>query len=194
LKNTIGNLAKAFVGESQARNRYTFYSKIAKEEGFEEISEIFLLTAENEREHAKQLLTMINELETQSGQALGEIKIDASVPTTFAKTAENLSGAIAGEHYENSEMYPAFAAAAEVEGLNDVAARLRAIANAEVHHEERYKKLLSGVEGGTLFNKDKNVQWVCRKCGYVHEGEKPPEMCPSCDHPKNYFEIKCEAY
>jgi rubrerythrin len=194
LKNTIENLAKAFVGESQARNRYTFYSKIAKEEGFEEISEIFLLTADNEREHAKQLLKMINELAKQIGQALDEIKIDASVPTTFAKTAENLSGAIAGEHYENSEMYPAFAAAAEKEGLNDVAARLRAIANAEVHHEERYKKLLSGVEGSTLFNKDKKVQWVCRKCGYVHEGKKPPEGCPSCDHPKNYFEVKCEVY
>lgn len=194
MKNTIENLAKAFVGESQARNRYTFYSKIAKEEGFEEISEIFLLTAENEREHAKQLLMMVNQLAKQDGLTLGEIKIDASVPTTFAKTAENLSGAIAGEHYENSEMYPSFAAVAEKEGLGDIAARLRAIANAESHHEERYKELLSGVESDTLFNKDKKVQWVCRKCGYVHEGEKPPENCPSCDHPKNYFEIKCEVY
>jgi rubrerythrin len=194
LKNTIENLAKAFIGESQARNRYTFYAKIAKEEGLEQISDIFLVTAENEREHAKWLMKLINELKMRSKESLDEIKVEAPVPTTLGSTAENLKAAIAGEHYENTQMYPEFADAALAEGLTDIAKRLRSIALAEKHHEERYKELLSEVEGGTLFKKEKKVAWVCRKCGYVHEGQEPPETCPSCDHPRNYFERKCEAY
>jgi rubrerythrin len=194
LKNTVENLAKAFIGESQARNRYTFYAKIAKEAGFEQISDIFLLTAENEREHAKWLLKLINELKKQSKENLDEIKAEASAPTILGTTQENLRAAIAGEHYETIEMYPEFADAAEKEGLPDIAKRLRSIALAERHHEERYQRLLAEMEGGTLFRKQKKVAWVCRKCGYVHEGREPPETCPSCDHPRNYFELKCEAY
>jgi rubrerythrin len=194
MKNTIENLTKAFIGESQARNRYTFYAKIAKEEGFEQISELFLMTAENEREHAKWLLRLINDLMQQSGKILEEIKVEAAAPTILGNTTENLRGAVAGEHYENTKMYPEFAKAAEQDGLPEIARRLLAIAAAEKHHEERYRRLLTEVEGKTLFKKDRKVAWVCRKCGYVHEGEAPLEKCPSCDHPPNYFEIKCEAY
>jgi rubrerythrin len=194
MKNTIENLVKAFIGESQARNRYTFYSKIAKEEGFEQISDIFLRTAENEREHAKWLFRLINELKMKSNENLDEIEVVTKAPTILGNTAENLKAAIAGEHYENSEMYPEFADVAESEGFPAIAKRLMAIASAEKHHEDRFKKLLTEVLNNTTFKKDKKVFWVCRKCGYVHEGEEPPEECPSCDHPKNYFERKCEEY
>lgn len=194
MEETIKNLAKAFVGESQARNRYTFYAKIAKKEGFEQIAEIFLITAENEREHAKWLLRLINELKKKYNEPLEEIKIDAPVPTTLGNTVENLKAAIAGENYENTKMYPEFANVAEKEGFPEIASRLRAIAVAEKHHEERYKKLLAEVEGNTVFKKKEKKYWVCRKCGYVHYGEQPPEACPSCSHPKNYFELKCEDY
>ena len=191
---TIKNLTKAFIGESQARNRYTFYAKIAKKEGFEQISEIFLLTAENEREHAKWLFRLINELKKKSGEDMDEIVVEAAAPTTLGDTAENLKAAIAGENYENTKMYPEFADVAEKEGFTEIAKRLRAITIAEKHHEERYKKLLKEVEGKTFFKKDKKVYWVCRKCGYIHEGEEPPEVCPSCSHPKSYFELKSEEY
>jgi len=194
LKKTIENLAAAFIGESQARNRYTFYAKIAKEEGYEQISEIFLATAENEREHAKWLFNLINELKKGSKENLEEIIVEAKAPTSLGTTRENLKAAIAGEHYENSEMYPQFADAAERDGFPDIASRLRSIALAERHHEERYQRLLAEMEGGTLFKKQQKAAWVCRKCGYVHEGQEPPEICPSCDHPRNYFELKCEAY
>ncbi len=194
MRQTLENLAKAFVGESQARNRYTFYAKIAKEEGFEQISELFLLTAENEREHAKWLLRLINELK-KGDQNLGdELTIEAQVPTTMADTAQNLRAAIAGEHHETTQMYPQFAEAADREGYPDVARRLRAIASAEKHHEDRYSRLLAELTSGSLFKKEQEVQWVCRKCGYVHEGREPPEICPSCDHPPNYFELRSEAY
>lgn len=194
---TIKNLAKAFVGESQARNRYTFYAKIAKKEGYEQIAEIFEITAENEREHAKWLLRLINQLKDKAkekGEGFNEINIDATVPTTLSNTIENLKSAISGEHYEYSKMYPEFAEIAEKEGFKEIAERLKAIAVAEKHHEERYKKLLAMLEGNTVFNKNEDVEWVCRKCGYVHKGKEPPEKCPSCSHPKNYFQRKCEEY
>ena len=194
MQNTISNLAKAFIGESQARNRYTFYAKIAQKEGFEKIAEIFLLTAENEREHAKWLFRLINELKKKSGQKLEEIKVEAVAPTILGNTAENLKAAIAGENYEQTQMYPEFADVAEKESLPEVAQRLRAIAIAEKHHEQRYKKLLQQVEKDTFFKKEKKVYWVCRKCGYLHEGKEPPEVCPSCSHPRNYFELQCEEY
>ena len=194
MKNTIQNLAKAFVGESQARNRYTFYAKIAKREGFEQIAEIFLLTAENEREHAKWLFRLINELKSKSNESLDEIKIEAGVPTTLGDTAENLKAAIAGENFEQTQMYPKFTEIAEAEGLTEIANRLKAIAVAEKHHEERFRKLLEEVEGNTVFKREKKVYWVCRKCGYVHEKEEAPEKCPSCDHPQSYFEVKREEY
>lgn len=194
MKETIKNLTKAFIGESQARNRYTFYAKIAKKEGFEQISELFLLTAENEREHAKWLYRLIDQLKKKEGEKMDAITVEAEAPLTLESTSENLKAAINGEHYENSEMYPEFAKVAEEEGFKDIADRLRAIAIAEKHHEDRYKKLLSEVEGKTVFKKDKKVYWVCRKCGYIHEGEVPPEECPSCSHPKKYFEVNCDNY
>ena len=192
--DTIENLAKAFVGESQARNRYTFYAKIAKKEGYEQIAEVFLVTAENEREHASTLFKLINELKEKTGEKLEEIKVDAAVPTTLGSTIENLRAAIAGENYEHTRMYPEFAEVAEREGFPDIAERLRAIARAEEHHEERFKKLLKEVEAGTAFRKDREVWWVCRECGYVYYGKEPPEECPSCGHPRSYFQIKCEEY
>ncbi|RLI99638.1 MAG: rubrerythrin family protein [Candidatus Aenigmatarchaeota archaeon] len=192
MKKTIECLAKAFVGESQARNRYTFYAKIAKKEGFEKIAEIFLLTAENEREHAKWLFRLMNELKKKGERSSDSIEIEALVPLVLGDTKENLKAAIAGENYEHTKMYPEFASIAEKEGLEEIAKRLRAIAVAERHHEERYKKLLKEVERESVFKKKKAVYWVCRKCGYVHYGNEPPEHCPSCSHPKNYFELECE--
>ncbi|GBE17534.1 rubrerythrin-1 [archaeon BMS3Abin16] len=194
MKETIENLTKAFIGESQARNRYTFYSKIAKKEGFEQIAELFLLTAENEKEHASWLFKLIQELKKKSSENLDEITVEAGAPTTLGTTGENLKAAIAGEHYEYTEMYPGFAGAAEKEGFSEIAERLRAIARAEKHHEERYKKILKEVEEGAVFKKEVKVSWVCRKCGYVHEGAQPPEKCPSCDHGSGYFQVECEEY
>jgi len=194
MRNTIENLVKAFIGESQARNRYTFYAGVAKKEGFEQIAEIFLITADNEKEHAETLFELINELKKKSGESLSEIKVEVSAPTILGTTVENLKAAIAGENYEYTKMYPEFANVAEKEGLLKIAARLRAIAKAEEHHEERFKKLLKEVEAGTVFKKEKEVWWVCRKCGYVHFGKEPPEKCPSCGHSKNYFQVKCEEY
>lgn len=195
MKETIKNLAKAFVGESQARNRYTIYAKIAKKEGLEQIAEIFLITAENEREHAKWLFRLINELKNKyPDETLTEIKVEIPVITVLEDTIQNLKSAIAGENYEHTKMYPEFADMAEKEGFLEIAQRLRAIAVAEKHHQERFQKLLDELEGGRIFKKEEKVLWVCRKCGYIHEGTEPPEECPSCSHPKNYFEIKCEKY
>ncbi len=194
MQKTIQNLAKAFIGESQARNRYAFYSKVAKKEGFEQIAEIFLITAENEKEHAKKLFEHIQELKKKSGEDLSEIKVEAVVPTIYGNITENLKAAIVGEHYENIEMYPEFAKIAEEENLPDIANRFRAISKVEEHHEERYIKLLKEVEDKTVFKKEKEVSWVCRECGYVHFGTEPPEKCPSCDHERGFYQIKCEEY
>lgn len=194
MKTTIENLVKAFIGESQARNRYTFYAKAAKKEGFEQIAEIFLITADNEKEHASNLFKLISKLKKRSSGELDEIEVEAAAPTVLGSTAEDLKAAIAGENYEHTKMYPEFADAAEREGFPEIAARLRAIGQAEKHHEERYSKLLKQVEAGTFFKKEKDVSWVCRECGYIHFGKEPPEECPSCDHPRSYFQLKCEEY
>ena len=194
MNQTIQNLTKAFIGESQARNRYTFSAKVAKKEGFEQIAEIFLITAENEKEHAKRLFEHINELKKKSEESLDEIEVDAVAPTILGTTAENLEAAIAGEHHEYSQMYPEFADVAEKEGFSGIANRLRAIAIAEKHHEERYAKLLKEVKAGTIFKKEKEVWWVCRECGYVHFGKEPPEECSSCDHKRSFYQVKCEEY
>ena len=191
---TLQNLAKAFIGESQARNRYAFYGKIAKDEGFQQIAEIFLLTAENEKEHSKRIFEHIQELKKQAGESLSEIKVEAAAPTVLGTTAENLKAAIAGEHYENTEMYPEFADTAQAEGMNLIANRLRAIAKAEKHHEARYQQLLKQVEAGTVFKKTEKVWWVCRECGYEHFGVEPPIKCPSCDHSQEYYQLKCEEF
>jgi rubrerythrin len=189
----LENLSKAFIGESQARNRYTLYSKIAKNEGYVQISDIFLITADNEREHAKWLFRMIQNLKKEFGD-VDAVTVEAEAPLVMATTPENIKAAIAGEHYENSEMYPGFADVADAEGLDDVAVRLRAIGKAEEHHESRYKKLLDIVESGTVLEKDHEVKWVCTKCGYVHTAAKPPLKCPACDHASKYYEILCEEY
>lgn len=193
MEQTIQNLTKAFIGESQARNRYTFYSKVAKEEGYEQIAEIFLITADNEKEHAKRLFEHIQELKKKLG-GNEKITVEAVAPTTYDTTIENLKAAINGEHYETTEMYPEFADTAEKEGLPDIANRLRAIAKAEAHHEQRYERLLKELKNKTIFKKTKSVQWVCRECGYVHAGKQPPEKCPSCDHEKSFYQVLCEEY
>ena len=194
MSETIKNLVKAFIGESQARNRYSFYASVARKEGFEQIAEVFLITAENEKEHASTLFKLINQIKKKSGEELSEVKVEVTAPTILGNTAENLKAAIAGENYEHTKMYPEFADVAEKEGYSEIAIRLRAIAKAEKHHEERYRKILKEVEAGTVFKKDEDVWWVCRECGYVHYGKEPPERCPSCNHPKRYFQLKCEEY
>lgn len=194
MKETIPNLTKAFIGESQARNRYTFYASAARKEGYEQIAEIFLITADNEKEHAKRLFEHINELKKKIKEDLSEIKVEAAAPTILGSTAENLKAAISGENYEYTKMYPEFAKVAEKENLPEIAKRLRAIALAEKHHEERYKKLLKEVEAGTVFKKEKEIWWVCRECGYVHFGKEPPVECPSCSHPRSFYQVKCEEY
>jgi rubrerythrin len=194
MKKTIENLAKAFIGESQARNRYSFYSKIAKREGFEQIAEVFLITAANEKEHASELFKMITELKKRIGEDMEEITVEAVAPTTLSTTANNLKAAITGENYEHTAMYPEFADVAEEEGLKEISEQVRAIGTAEKHHEWRYKKILEQVEAGTVFKKDEEVKWVCRECGYVHEGKEAPKICPSCKHAKSYYQVKCEKF
>lgn len=194
MKKTVENLAKAFIGESQARNRYTIYAKTAKKEGYEQLSEIFLNTAENEREHAKWAMRLINNLKEETDEDLSEIVVEAGAPTVTGTTIDNLKASIEGETYEYTEMYPGFADVAEKEGYTDIAERLRAIGRVEEHHEERFSRILKEVEAGTVFKKSTPVKWICRKCGYVHEGTEPPEKCLSCDHPTEYFEVYCEEY
>lgn len=187
---TLSNLCKAFIGESQARNRYTIYAKIASKEGYEQISAVFTETAEQEREHAKWLFRMMQDLKPDNTPVM----VEADVPNMHATTLENLKAAAEGENYEYTSMYPEFADKAEEEGYPEIAVRLRSIAKAETHHEERYKKLIAELEAGTIFQKTEPQAWICRKCGYQHEGTTPPEKCPSCGHPTAYFELKCEKY
>ena len=194
MQKTLENLAKAFAGESMARNRYTSFAKIAKKEGYEQIADALLRTADNEREHASWSLKLINALKTGAAGNADEISIEATVETSLGDTAANLRAAIAGEHYETTTMYPEFANVADSEGLPEVAKRLRAIGIAEAHHEQKNKKMLTQVEAGTFFKKDRQVEWVCRECGYVHAGEEPPEKCPVCDHDRAYYQLKCEEY
>ncbi len=195
MKKTYYNLLQGFVGESQARNRYTFYAKIAKKEGHPQIQRIFLETAEQERQHASWFFKMAQSLKKKLNGKLDESKLDeVVVPTVFGDTEENLKAAATGEHYEFSTMYPGFAEVAEEEGLPDIAKRIRAIAIAEAHHEERYVKLLDQLKGKTLYKKEKKIYWYCAECGYMHEGTEPPEICPACSHPRKYFYRACEEY
>ncbi|MDI9645713.1 MAG: rubrerythrin family protein [Archaeoglobales archaeon] len=180
--STLENLVKAFIGESMARNRYTFYAKIAKEEGYVFLQKVFLETAENEREHATQLFKFIQMLKKTES-----VEVVAEAPLTLGNTIENLKSAIKGENYENTKMYPEFANEAEKEGYEEIAKTLRAIAKAEEHHERRYLRLLEEIEKGTFFKRDKETVWVCLECGYVHIGKEPPEECPSCKHSKAYY-------
>jgi rubrerythrin len=183
---TEQNLLKAFAGESQARNRYEFFAKKAKEEGYEQISEIFMKTATQEKSHAKRFFRFLEG---------GEVTITAAYPAgVIGTTAENLKAAAMGENEEWTTLYPEFAEIAKEEGFTMIAAAFKIISKVEAEHEKRYLKLLKEVEDGTVFQKKEKVRWECRNCGYIHEGEKPPENCPACQHPKAYFEVAAENY
>ena len=195
MKETLKNLGKAFIGESQARNRYSFYSKQALKDGYPQLSDIFAATAENEREHAKQLLLMINDLRTKSMmKPTDAVMVEAEAATAFGDTKSNLKSAIAGEHHENTSMYPGFADVAEKEGLTEIAGRLRAFAVAEKHHEDRYAAILKTIENGSTWKKEKVVKWVCRECGYVHVGREPPKSCPACKHETQFYQLMTEEF
>ncbi len=194
MDQTLKNLAKAFIGESQARNRYNMYASLAKKEGYVQIYNIFNETAEHEKQHAKWMIRMFNQIKDDENLDIADITVEADFISTLGNTEENLQSAIDGEHYENSEMYPGFAKTAKKEGYPEVAARLKAVAGSEMYHEERYKKLLEQVKKETVFKKEKQVEWVCLECGRVHKGKTPPEICPSCDHPRDYYKLKCEEY
>jgi len=195
MKKTLENLTKAFIGESQARNRYSYYAKVAKKEGYEQIAGIFIETAEQEKVHAKRLFEHIQELKKEDpSEDMSAIMVETEAPTVYSDTKENLKASIAGENHEYTVMYPEFANIAEEEGFVSVAVRMRSIAKAEEHHEDRYKKLLDQLEKGTVHKKEEETSWVCRECGYVHVGNEAPEKCPSCDHPKAYYEVKNEVY
>ncbi|MBP2144043.1 rubrerythrin [Methanococcus voltae] len=189
----IKYLAMAYAGECQARNRYTFYSKIAIGEGYQQIGDLFLKTAEQELQHAKWMFKMINGLKKPDETYL-ELSEEVGIPTTFGTTVENLTASIHGEHFENSELYPKIAKIADEEGYPEIADRMRAIIIAEKHHEELYRKLLNLINNAQVFKRDEKTVWVCKKCGYVHEGLTPPEECPSCDHPYEYFSKLCEDF
>jgi rubrerythrin len=183
---TEKNLLTAFSGESQARNRYTYFASQAKKDGYIQLSAIFEETANQEKEHAKR------EFKFLEG---GEVEITASFPAgVIGSTIENLKSAAAGEHYETTEMYPEFADVAEKEGFGEIAEVFRSIAVAEKRHEERYLALAKNIKDGVVFKRAKAVRWVCRNCGYVHEGTEPPDMCPACAHPKDYYELEAVNY
>lgn len=189
MEKTLRNLSMAYVGECQARMRYSFYASKARKEGYEVVAEVFTETAEQEKEHAKRIFEAIQKIKKDH-----TIKIESDVDLTLGSTIENLKSAIKGENHEWTDMYPRFADEAEEEGFPEIAKRLRAITVAEEHHEERYKKLLAELENGTLFEKDEEIEWTCLECGYVHKGKEPPEVCPSCDHSKAFYKKKCEEY
>ena len=172
---TEENLKKAFAGESEARNKYTYFASKAKKDGYEQIASIFEETANNEKEHAKMWFKLLEG---------GEIK----------STTDNLAAAADGENYEWTDMYEEFAKVAEEEGFKDIAIKFRAVAAIEKHHEERYRKLLKNIDDEVVFSKDEECIWICRNCGHVVIGKKAPNVCPVCNHPQSYFELKSENY
>jgi len=191
LKNTktAENLMKAFAGESQARNRYTFYASVARKEGLRQIEALFLETAENEMEHAKLFFKyLLPELQGQM------VKIEADYPAALADTASNLEAAAGGEHEEWNDLYPAFAKVADDEGFPEIARTFRAVALVEAKHEARYSKLLSNIREKKVFRREEKRLWKCRNCGYILEAKEAPAECPVCKHPQEYFELFCENY
>ena len=172
---TEANLMAAFAGESQARNKYTYYASKAKKDGFEQIAEIFLETADNEKEHAKMWFKELH---------------DGEVPSTL----ENLNDAANGENYEWTDMYDNFAKIAREEGFTRIALLFEGVAKIEKEHEERYRKLIANIEDGLVFSKDGDTIWKCRNCGHIVIGKKAPAVCPICNHPQSYFEVKAENY
>ncbi len=178
---TEKNLLKSFAGESQARNRYTYFASVAKKEGYVLISQIFAETADQEKEHAKRFFKFLEG---------GPLEITAAYPAgMIGTTADNLTEAAAGEHEEWTELYPEFARVADEEGFPVIAAVYRAVCVAEKRHEDRYKTLLRKVQNGTSFKQGQPVVWRCLNCGYIYEGAEAPKKCPACDHPQAYFEV-----
>jgi len=194
MQQTLQNLAKAFVGESQARNRYTMYASIARKEWYLQIADIFQKTADQEAEHASRFFKMIQQLEEKSWIKVGEMTIETWVPIMRSTTLENLWYAVAGESHEFENLYPSFAKIAQEEWLAEISARITSIAKAEKHHAERYAKLHNELSSKTLYNKASETTWICDKCGYEHTGPNAPDKCPSCGHEQNYFQVKCENY
>jgi len=183
---TEKNLLAAFAGESQARNRYTFFASAAKKEGYEQIAAIFLQTSDEEREHAKTFFKLLKG---------GDVEITAAYPAgMIGTTKENLAAAAAGEEMEWGTLYPGFEATATKEGFKDIAYLFKMVAKVEEHHEARYRKLLSNMENGTVFKSEMPAKWYCRNCGFVHEGKVAPAKCPVCEHPQAYFEIAAGNY
>jgi rubrerythrin len=183
---TEKNILTAFAGESQARNRYTFFASKAKKEGYDQIHGIFLETAANEKEHAERLFKFLEG---------GDVEVQATFPAgIIGSTMDNLKASAGGENYEYTTMYPEFAKTADEEGLPEVAAAMRAIAVAEKQHEKRYLVLLDNLDNNRVFKRDDSVKWECRNCGYIHEGNEPPEECPACAHSKAYYELLAENW
>ena len=183
---TEKNILTAFAGESQARNRYTYFAAKARNEGYVQMSAIFEETADQEKEHAKRLFKFLEG---------GEVEITAAFPAgRIGSTAENLREAAAGENYEHSDMYPSFARIASKEGFHQVASVFESIAVAEMQHEKRYLALLANIENGRVFKREDSVTWRCRNCGYLHAGTEAPKACPACDHAQAHFELLGENY
>jgi len=183
---TEKNLLASFAGESQARNRYGFFASQAKKEGYEQISGIFLDTADNEKEHAKRFFKFLEG---------GMLEISASFPAgVIGTTAQNLKMSAEGENEEHTKLYPAAAAIADKEGFKEIATLFKEVSVAEKGHEERYRALLENIEKGRVFKRDKVVKWRCRNCGYIYEGKEPPKECPACLHPRAYYEMLDENY
>lgn len=186
---TEKNLLKAFAGESQARNRYTYFASVAKKEGYEQISAIFIETADNEKEHAKVFFGYLKDSEARA------LEIDAKYPAgRIGTTKENLLAAANGEKEEWGSIYPEFEKIAKKEGFKEIANSFKQIAEVEEKHEIRYRKLLKNIKEGKVFKKEKVVRWKCRNCGYVHEGKEAPKVCPACKHPQAYYELFEETY
>ena len=183
---TEQNLINSFAGEAQARNRYTYFAKIAQKEGYEQIAAVFLETADNELEHAKLFYNHIG------NNPLGHV--DAFYPFELGTTSENLASAIAGETDEFDVLYYDAEITAKEEGFDAIANTFHNVRMVEQHHAERYKKLYEQMSNGTLFHKDEEVTWICRKCGSLHKGQAAPEFCPNCYHPQGYFQVLCEKY
>ena len=180
------NILTAFAGESQARNRYTYFASQAKKEGYVQIAAIFEETATQEKEHAKRLFKLLEG---------GEVEITEAFPAgVIGTTLENLKASASGENYEHTRMYPGFAKTAREEGFDDIAKIFEAIAVAEKQHEERYNALAANIQAGRVFKRDAMVVWRCRNCGYIHEGTEAPDLCPACAHPQAYFELLGEYY
>jgi rubrerythrin len=183
---TEKNLLTGFAGESQARNRYTYFSSQARKEGYEQISWIFADTAENEKEHAKRFFKFLQG---------GDVEITATFPAgVIGSTKENLKEAAAGENLEHTTLYPEFARIAEEEGFKEIADVIREIASVEKGHEKRYLALLTNIEKDRVFKRDSVVKWRCRNCGYIHEGNEAPQECPACAHPRAHYELLAENY